>query len=146
MEEVGVVIKVDGITAHVSVERKTACEHCTAGTCSLTTEGAALEAINEAGAVVGQSVRVSIHGYTYVTGSMFFYGVPALALIAGALLGLEVLGSMFPGRDPEAVAAVSGFVSMALSLIVVKIWSRKAERKSAYQPVVVEVLDNGRSS
>lgn len=146
MEEVGVVIKVDGITAHVSVERKTACEHCTAGTCSLTAEGARLEAINEAGAAVGQRVRVSLRSYIYVSGSLFFYGVPALALIAGALLGLGVFSDIFPGRDPEAVAAVSAFVCMMLSLVVVKIWSRKAERKNAYQPVVVEVLDNGRSS
>ncbi len=146
MEEVGVVIKVDGITAHVSVERKTACEHCTAGTCSLTAGDARLEAINEAGAVAGQRVRVSLRDYTYVSGSLFFYGVPALALIAGALLGLGVFSEWFPGKDPEAVAAVSAFVCLALSLGVVKLWSRKAERKSAYQPVVVEILDNDGSS
>ncbi len=73
-------------------------------------------------------------------------GLTALALIAGALLGLGVISSMFPGKDPEAVAAVSAFVCMVLSLGVVKLWSRKAERKSAYKPVVVEILDNGGSS
>ncbi len=141
MEEVGVVTKIDGVTAHVSVERKSACEHCTAGTCSLTADGARIEALNEADAKVGQRVRVSIRGYTYVSGSIFFYGIPALALIVGALLGMQISGRWFPDHDPEAVTAVSAFVCMGLSFIIVKLWSRKAVRKSAYQPVVVEVLD-----
>ena len=141
MEEVGVVTKVDGITAHVSVERKSACEHCTAGTCSLTADGARIEALNEAGAKVGQRVRVSIRGDVYVSGAAFFYGVPALALIVGALLGMEFFSGMFPGLDPEAVTAVSAFVFLGLSFVIVKLWSLRAERKSAYQPIVVEVLD-----
>ena len=108
MEEIGIVSSIDGPHAIVMVERKSACEHCTAGTCKTAGEQVSLEAINEAGAVLGQRVRVSIRGYTYVSGSMFFYGVPALALIAGALLGLGVCSEMLPGKDPEAVAAVSG--------------------------------------
>ena len=146
MEEVGIVTEIEGITAHILVERKSACEHCTVGTCKISSDGANLKAINEAGAKAGQKVRVAIKDLTYVSGSFFFYGVPTFALIAGALLGLGVFSGMFPDKDPEAVAAVSAFVCMALSLVVVKLWSRKAERKSVYQPVVVEVLDNGGSS
>ncbi len=146
MEEKGIVTEIEGITAHVKVERKSACEHCTMGTCKISSDGANLKAINEAGAKVGQTVRVAIKDLTYVSGSFFFYGVPTFALIAGALLGLGVFSDMFPDINPDSIAAVSGFVSMVLSLIVVKLWSRKAERKSVYQPVVVEILDNGGSS
>ncbi len=146
MEEVGIVTEIEGITAHILVERKSACEHCTIGTCKISSDGANLKAINEASAKVGQKVRVAIKDYTYVSGSFFFYGVPTFALIAGGILGLAVFSEWFPGKDPEAVAAVSAFVCMVLSLLVVKLWSRSAERKSVYQPVVVEILDNGGSS
>jgi sigma-E factor negative regulatory protein RseC len=142
MEEVGIVTKIEGITAYITVERKSACEHCTAGTCKMSTNGANLEAINEAGAVVGQTVRVAIKDFTYMSGSLFFYGVPAMALMAGAILGLYVFSGMIPKADPEAVAAITSFVCLGLSLIIVKLWSRSAERKSVYQPVVVEVLES----
>ena len=145
MDETGVVTKVDGVTAYVLVEKKSACEHCTAGTCDLSGQGALIEAINEAGAQVGQRVRVHLRDYTYVSGSLFFYGIPALALIAGAILGKEFLASLFPGMDPEGVSAITAFSCMGLSLIVVKLWSRGAEKKTAYQPVVEEVLDEHRN-
>jgi sigma-E factor negative regulatory protein RseC len=146
MDEVGVVTKVEGVRAHVSVARKSACEHCTAGTCRLSDDGAEIEALNKAGATVGQRVRVNIREYTYVSGSLFYYGVPAMALLAGALVGLNVLSGWFPGLDPEGVAAAAGFASMGLSLVLVKLWSRRAERKSAYQPIVAEVIETHSNS
>ena len=100
MDEVGVVTKVEGVKAHVLVARKSACEHCTAGACRLSDDGAVIEALNEAGAAVGQRVRVNKREYTYVSASLFYYGVPAMALLAGAIAGLNVLrtrkGSLLP--------------------------------------------------
>jgi len=145
MDETGVVTKVDGVTAHVLVEKKSACEHCTAGTCHLSGDKARIEAINEAGAKVGQLVRVHIRDYTYVAGSLFFYGIPALALLAGAIIGKEAIAGLFPGFDSDGISAITAFACLGLSLIIVKLWSRKAEKKTAYQPVVEEVLDEHRN-
>ena len=63
MQEIGVVSSIEGINAIVSVERKGACEHCTAGTCNTSGEKVSLEAINEAGAVVGHKNDERVIGH-----------------------------------------------------------------------------------
>jgi sigma-E factor negative regulatory protein RseC len=140
MEEIGVVMSVEGPMAKVLVERKSACDKCTAGTCSLTGGGAELQALNEVQAEVGQKVRVALKSYTYVKGSMLLYGLPALSLIAGAVLGKEYFSTWFEGTDPDAVSAIAAFGFFALSFIVVKLWSRSAEKKVKYTPVIEEIL------
>lgn len=142
MEEIGVVSRIEGVNAYISVVRKGACEHCTAGTCDISGETVSLEAINEAGARVGQKVRVQMKALAYVKGSLLFYGVPAIALILGAVLGRELLAVRFPWADPEGVAAISAFALMALSFLAVKVVTRKAEKSVRYQPVVEEILDD----
>jgi sigma-E factor negative regulatory protein RseC len=141
MEETGYVKSIDGVNATIIVTRKSACEHCTAGTCSLTAEGASIEAINAAKAQVGQRVRVVLKPVAYLTGSLMIWGIPALLLLVGAVIGKELLSSFFPEADPETVAAFTAFALFALSFFAVKAWSKGAERKSQYKPVVEEILD-----
>lgn len=140
MEETGVVKSIDGPRAVVSVVRKSSCEHCTAGTCHLSAEGAEIEAINQVAAQVGQRVRVELQSYSYVKGSIAFYGVPTVALIAGAVLGREFLSPLIPGIDPEGASAISAFVMFALSFFAVKLWGRRAGKSTGYQPVITEIL------
>jgi len=142
MEEIGVVSRLEGIMALVSVERKGACEHCTAGTCDISGETVSIEAVNEAGALVGQRVRVQFKALAYVKGSLLFYGVPALCLIIGAVAGREFLADRFQGADPDGVAAVSAFFLFALSFLLVRVVLRRAEKSVRYQPVVQEILDD----
>jgi sigma-E factor negative regulatory protein RseC len=145
MEEKGVVRSIDGVTACVVVTKKSACEHCTAGTCHLTGEGAVIEAVNAARAQVGQRVRVVMKPVAYLTGAVMVWGVPALALIVGAVAGMELAKAYLPGTDPETVAAIGAFGLMALSFIVVKLWSRGAERKAEYKPVIEDILEDDES-
>lgn len=140
MEETGIVSRTDGVYAIVSVKRKSSCEHCTAGTCNVSGETVTIEAINEANAIVGQRVRVEMRALAYVKGSMLFWGIPALALIAGAVIGGEFLSGRFPGADPEGVAAITAFSMFALSFLAVKLATRKAAKSVRYQPIVKEIL------
>lgn len=140
MEEIGVVISVEGPMANVLVERKSACDKCAAGTCTLTREGAEIVALNNARAEVGQKVKVALKPYTYLKGSLLLYGLPALSLIAGAVLGKEYFSTWFEGMDPDAVSAIAAFGFFALSFVVVKLWSMRAERKVKYTPVIEEIL------
>ena len=142
MEETGVVSRIEGVNAYVSVVRKGACEHCTAGTCDISGETVSIEAINEAGARVGQKVRVQMKALAYIKGSLLFYGIPAFSLIVGAVLGREVIAVRFPGVDPDGVSAITAFALMALSFVAVKVMTRKAEKSVRYQPVVDEILDD----
>ena len=139
MDEIGVVKSTNGILAIVSVERKSACEQCAAG-CKITESGAELEAVNQAQAVTGQKVRVALKPYSYLRGSIVVYGLPALALILGAVMGKEFFSSRFPFLDPDIVSALFGFGAFILSFILVKIWSARIAKETAYKPVIEEIL------
>ena len=143
MEEIGIVSSIDGPHAIVMVERKSACEHCTAGTCKTAGEQVSLEAINEAGAKVGQRVRVSLRALAYVKGSLMFYGIPTVALIAGAVIGKEFVAERYlTGMSPDGASALTAFALFALSFIVVKLITRRVEKNVRYQPIVEEILDD----
>jgi sigma-E factor negative regulatory protein RseC len=106
----------------------------------MTEGGAELEALNEAGAEVGQKVRVELKAYSYLKGSMMLYGLPALMLVIGAVVGKEI-GPRFMGLDSDLVSAIFAFGAFALSIVIVKLWSMKAEKKTEYRPVIKEILD-----
>jgi positive regulator of sigma E activity len=140
MEEIGIVKSIEGPFAKVLVQRKSVCDKCTAGTCHLMEEGAELDALNEAKAQVGQKVKVVLRPFSYLKGSLIAYGMPALALILGAVLGREVLAQYFTGMDPDSVSAIFAFGAFALSFLIVKVWSTRAEKRVEYKPVVEQIL------
>jgi sigma-E factor negative regulatory protein RseC len=142
MEEIGIVSKVEGVHATVTVTKKSVCEHCTAGTCHLTEDGAVIEAVNDARAEVGQRVRVVLREHVYVKGSLMLWGLPALAIIVGAVAGKAYLSGFFPSVDPDGVSAVTAAVLFAVSLLVIKLWSKRAEKQTEYQPIVQEILED----
>ncbi len=141
MEEVGVVKSIEGPLSIVLVTKKSACEHCTAGTCHLSEDGAVIEALNEAGAEVGQTVRVELKPYTYLKGSMVVYGLPALSLVIGAVVGKELGDAGFVGFDPDLSSAVFAFGAFFASLVLVKLWSNRAEKQTRYRPVIKEIIN-----
>ncbi|MFN3396099.1 MAG: SoxR reducing system RseC family protein [Thermodesulfovibrionales bacterium] len=142
MEETGIVKSLSGALAIVVVERKSACDQCKAG-CKVTDSGAEIEALNPVKAKIGQRVKVIMKPYTYLKGSIIIYGIPALALIIGAIIGKELLTSIHPftSLDPDVVSAITGFGAFVLSFLVVKIWSMKIEKRIEYKPVIEEILE-----
>ena len=141
IEEIGVVTSIDGSTAHVDVPRKSACQGCTAGTCTTGEQSMEIVAFNKVGAEVGQKVKVLIHSYAYMKGTMVVYGIPALALVFGAVFGKEIMARFFEGTDPDTLSAIFGFGFLALSFIVVKIWTNRKSGKKELTPVIEEILD-----
>lgn len=140
MDEVGIVKSINGAIALVSVEKKSACDQCKAG-CSVSDSGVEIEAFNKARATVGQKVKVVMQPYLYLKGSMLIYGIPALALIIGAIIGKEYLSGFFKDLDPDIVSAISGFALLILSFIIIKVWSIRFEKKTEYKPIIEEILE-----
>ncbi|MBI5633369.1 MAG: SoxR reducing system RseC family protein [Nitrospirae bacterium] len=99
-----------------------------------------IEALNKAGAVVGQQVRVMVHTYAYMKGSMVIYGFPALMLVIGAIIGKEVMPGFFPALDTDSLSAIFGFSFLIASFILVKIWSGTQTKKTSSTPVIEEIL------
>jgi sigma-E factor negative regulatory protein RseC len=138
-EEIGIVKSVNGVLAVVNVPRKSACDGCTAG-CKMDEQFMEIEAFNQAGAKVGQTVRVTMKSFTYTRGTLVVYGLPAVALVLGAVFGKELMGRFFPQADPDILSAVFGFGAFIISFFVVKIWSSSAGKKVESKPIVEEVL------
>ena len=140
IEEIGTVRSINGIMALVDVPRKSACEGCTAGTCNPEEKSMQIEAVNKAGALAGQRVRVAIQPYTYMKGTMLVYGVPSVALILGAVFGKEVMGRLFSDMDPDILSAIFGFGALIVSFVGVKIFANVAGKKLDSKPVIEEIL------
>jgi len=141
MEETGIVIKTDGIMATVRVQKKSACEGCAVkGVCESTPEGMEIEALNPVKARVGQSVRISMKPYTYLKGTMIVYGLPLVLFITGAIMGKNIGEKYITSMDSDLVAAICGFVLLALSMLGIKIWSKRAESRTEYKPVIEAII------
>lgn len=141
MEEIGTVKSVAGAFAKVSVPKKSVCEGCTAGMCRPDEQSMEIEAINKVKAKAGQKVRVVVKTYTYLKGSIFVYGIPAIALLTGAVLGKEFFSWYFKNTDPDIISAIFGFGAFALAFLGIKIWSMSAEKKTESKPVIEEILE-----
>ncbi|HEC97515.1 MAG TPA: hypothetical protein ENI58_05070 [Nitrospirae bacterium] len=141
MEEVGIVKSIEGVIAKVLVERQSACDKCNEGTCHVSDGGALIEALNIAKAKEGQKVKVVFKPYTYLKGTILVYGLPALALIIGAVLGKEFLPWFFSGVDPNLLSAAGGFGLFILTFIAARQFSLRMEKKTEYKPVVEEILE-----
>ena len=141
MEEVGVIMSIDGLTAKVMVPRKSACEGCTAGTCKPGQQSMEIEALNPIKAKVGQTVRVVMKPYSYLKGAIVVYGIPAIALVIGAILGKEFFSRYFTGVDPDVVSAFFGFGAFIVLFLLIKFWSIRFEKKQNLKPVIEEILE-----
>ncbi len=141
VEEVGIVKNIEGAVAKIAIPKKNACEGCSLGICKEQEQSMEIEAINTIHARVGQKVRIVLRSYSYLQGSIIVYGIPAIGLIAGAVLGKELLSPYFPNLDPDAVSALFSFSVCILSFLAVKLWSRKAAREEQRKAVIEEILD-----
>ncbi|MEW6715838.1 MAG: SoxR reducing system RseC family protein [Nitrospirota bacterium] len=141
MEETGTVIKVEGITARVKVQKRGSCEGCAAtGVCDPSEGGMEIEALNPLNAKAGQTVKVSIAAQSYLKGTMLIYGLPLMALVAGAITGKVIGEEYFKGFDSDGAAALLGFSAFVLTFIFARSWSKKAETRKEYKPVIDEII------
>src|SRR4030065_2229261 len=107
IEETGTVFKVEGITARVKVQKRGSCEGCAAtGVCDPSEGGMEIEALNQVHAKAGQTVKVSIAAQSYLKGTMLIYGLPLMALVAGAITGKVAGEAYFKGFDSDIAAAI----------------------------------------
>jgi len=140
VEEIGVVRSAEGMVASVAVPKKSGCEGCSMKACKPDDQFMLIEALNPLQARIGQKVRVGIKSFTYLKGSVIIYGIPALSLIAGAVIGKEIFSPYFKTYDPDIVSALFGFGAFGLAFIGIKLWSSKVSTKADLKPVIEEIL------
>ena len=140
--EEGIIIKIhNNTTAVVKTLQMTACESCTEKDHCHTSGGGKkimeVEAVNTAGAALGDTVVV-----TFPTGQLFklsflLYVFPVLVMIIGALLG-ERMAENF-NANPSALSAFLGFSFFFAAMAVVKLMDKTARKTGKYRPEIVKI-------
>jgi len=144
VQEIGIVKEADGPKAIVMVKRHSGCDACPAGlSCKVTQSGAEIEAFNAVQAKAGDTVKISFKAFTYLKGTLLMYGIPALALVAGVIVGKEYLREFFPAIDADLISAMAGFGFMIASVAGVKLFVKKVEKKKELVPVIEEIMQKG---
>lgn len=142
MQEIGIVKSIDGSTARVVISRgESPCENCTQDACTIPEKGIETEAINIAGAKVGQKVKVLMTSGSYYKGVLLIYVLPVVALIGGAILGKIYFPAYINVNDTDFLAALGGFFAFIVSLLTVKVLMNKINEKQEYQSVIESIME-----
>jgi len=142
IEETGTVTSVDGITAKVIISReRSCCEKCEKDHCDVPAEGIEMEVINEAGAAVGQKVKVVMKSYTYIKGAFLIYILPVIALFAGAVAGKLYLPAYISVEDTDTLAALGGFIAFIIVIVFIKMIFSKINKQTEYKSVIESIME-----
>jgi len=87
MEEEGIVVETLGTAAKVRIDKKSACEGCSASFICHPKEHDYVDAVNLIGAVAGQKVKILVRPEVYVKASILLYGLPVLVFLTVAWPG-----------------------------------------------------------
>lgn len=143
VEEVGVVLRVEGELAIVRTKRSSMCDGCgSGGLCKALGGGSDMEmaAQNEVGAKVGDEVRVTVASKTFLKASFLVYMLPVAALIVGALVGSQVGPSLSPKASGDLFPVVFGVALFLLSFVVMRVWAKGIKGGQRYCPVISEIV------
>ena len=139
--EEGIVIKVESRTAWVTTTKTSACEACAAkSSCTVLGGGKEMEveAINDAGAQVGQKVVLYFETSPLLKATFMLYVLPILFLLAGAIIG-DKSGPYF-NMDASTCSVIVGLIFFGISIKLVKSKGNKLAKKDAYRPKVIRIL------
>jgi sigma-E factor negative regulatory protein RseC len=144
MEEIGIVKVAEGSKAIVMVKRHDGCEACAAGaSCKAAHDGAEVEAFNAVHAKAGDTVKISFRAFTYLKGTLIMYGVPALALVVGVVVGKEYMSNFFPTFDADLVSAIVGGGFVIVAVVGIRILIRKYSKRKDLVPIIEEIVQKG---
>jgi sigma-E factor negative regulatory protein RseC len=143
--EQGIVIKMGALgplaTAWVKTTRSSACESCASrDQCNPGGDGKAheVEAINSAGARVGDLIQLSIRTSTMLKALFLLYLFPILCMLAGGITG-DWVAPRF-NANPSVVATVAAFACFAVALMIVRICGQRMGRSEDYRPKIIRIL------
>jgi sigma-E factor negative regulatory protein RseC len=139
--EEGIVIKIDSETAWVKTTKTSACKACAARSSCHSLGGAKemeVEAINRAGAKVGQKVVLSFDTSPLLKATFLLYVFPIIAMLVGALIGQKMAISL--NFDTSMLSAIMGFSFFGLTLLFVRSKGNKLAKKDEYQPKIIRII------
>ena len=139
--EEGVVIRIDAKNAWIKTVKTSACESCSSrGACNTLGGGKEMEveAMNTAGAQIGDRVVIGFETGPLLKISFLIYIFPILALIIGAVIG-QACAPYF-SLDPSVASMASGFFLVFLSVLFIRRKGKQLATQNQYHPKVIRIL------
>lgn len=128
MREKGTVIGKTDTSVIVEVERTSSCTRC--GLCKLGETGrATLEARNDVGAEVGDTVEVEMESRNVLAAAFVAYMVPIFFMFLGFFAGYSLAAPLGFAKSKETVGAVMGIGFLASSYVFVRLYDRLAGKR-----------------
>jgi sigma-E factor negative regulatory protein RseC len=142
--EEGIVIKIDATKAWIKTTKTGACKECSArGSCHTLGGGKEMEveAINIAGAGIGDRVIIGFETRSLLKASFLLYIFPVIGLIVGAVIGQEAAPLI--GLNPSAASPTLGFVFLFLAFLYVRHKGSRLAKQNQYCAKVIRILSPG---
>lgn len=140
IEEEGIVSEITDDIAKVSILKKSACEQCAAAGVCHPGDQETMEAANPLNAKKGQKVKVVIAPQLYLKASIILYGIPMAVFIAAAIIAKKLAVQFGSEANSDLWAFMAGFLSLAVTFILLRAYNKKVEKTKKYKPVIVEIL------
>ena len=139
--EEGIVFKIDSQTAWVKTIKTSSCKACAARSSCHSLGGGKemeVEAINRAGAKVGQKVVLSFDTSQLLKATFMLYVFPIIAMVVGAFICQKM--ATFLNLDASMLSAIMGFSFFGLTILFVKSRGNKLAKKEEYQPKIIRII------
>ena len=96
-----------------------------------------VEVINTIGAKEGDEVVMSLETSSLIKASFLIYVFPILCMIAGAVIGQEIV----PNYNLSAAvwSLVLGFLFFFLAFLIVRLMGNKLSEKEKYRPKIIRI-------
>ena len=129
-------------TAWVATTKTDACKECSErNTCNAMGDSGKeikVEAINLAGARVGDRIVLSFETASLLKAAFLLYVFPILCMLSGAIVGCN-LAFLF-NLNESSVSAVSALLFFILSVFFIKSKGNKLGKKKKYQPKIIRII------
>ena len=133
-------IREDG-WAEVVAERKDACDDCGAKQCCVSFGSSSemvVNALNRAGAKVGDLVSITLSSGTVLKGAAVLYLIPLAGLMSGVLIGAGLHQRLAVSETGAAI--VFGFAGLFLGFILTALISRWMSAHNRLTPVITRII------
>ena len=100
-----------------------------------------VEAINEAGAKVGDRIQLSLSSSSMLKATFLLYLFPVLCMLAGAIAANIFAGRFF--SNPSLITTVTAFLFFGLAMLIVRVKGNRLAAKTAYRPKIIRIIGQG---
>ena len=97
-----------------------------------------VEALNEAGAKVGDRIVLLFETSSLLKATFLLYVFPILLLLAGAFLGQAI--AAHTNMNPSGLSAITGFSFFIAAVLFIKVRANKMALKQEYRPKIIKIL------